>query len=366
MGEPVRGLRFERQLAASLADIGLRMVGDDELGIDLATEDRAVIVEVKVSSRVLPRDVAAAATRLALAVRGAGAQRAVLAWWASSFSRDAQARNWLALTSILAPEVAARLQLVMVSSSATLVMPDEEPGLRVAAAMREAGDDRDDAPASGRADRSYEIVKILLLRWLRDEPPISMGELQAISGLSHPTVLLRVRELGAAVERTSNRAVRLKELPVRAWTELLALSARVRETRLFEDRSGRAGDPSTLIARLRRQRPPRVAIGGVIAAQHWQPSFDLVGVPRIDLEVHAPSGSPDLRFVSRLDPALAPARADAPAVLAVHAVTRAASLFEASADGVPWADPVETLLDLHQLRLVEQADDFVKRWKRRR
>jgi hypothetical protein len=364
--ETAAAQRLEERLTDALSVTGLRRERGHDHGFDLATEDLSLVVELKVSIRTAPRDVIAAATQLAVAVQRHGARRGVLAWWASTFSPPAIERAWNDLAAVLAPDVAVRLQLLVISPAAELLLPADSTGAHIASAMRSVVTQTDGARPAGRTDRTYDVLKLLLVRWLRDEPPISMGELQRLSGLSHPTVAQRVRELGSSVERTSSRGVRLKELPVRAWSELLARSPRVRQTTCFEDRSGRTDDLARMIARLRRHKPAHVAIGGVAAARYWQPTFDLVGVPRVDLEVHAPLGLPDLRFVQRLDPALVIARPEAAPALAVHVVTRAESLFEPDEGGLAWADPVETLLDLHQLRLHKQADEFVRYWRRRR
>jgi hypothetical protein len=43
----------------------------------------------------------------------------------------------------------------------------------------------------------------------------------------------------------------------------------------------------------------------------------------------------------------------------IHALRRAESLFQPGEDGLPWADPVECLLDLHEARLESQALEFL-------
>lgn len=42
---------------------------------------------------------------------------------------------------------------------------------------------------------------------------------------------------------------------------------------------------------------------------------------------------------------------------------RAESLFMPGDGGLPWADSVEALLDLYELRLIEQADDLFRRMR---
>ena len=276
-------------------------------------------------------------------------------------------RAWSEWISVLAPDVADRLQLVMVSADAQVVIPEDESGRTIARALHTASAALESAAAHARPDRSYEVLKILLVRWLRREPPISMHELQAQSGLSHPTVALRLRELGDQVRRRSNRSVELSEFPTSTWAELVALSPRVRRSVGFVDRSGRSGDLAAMLERLGRQQPPHVAVGGVVAARHWQPTFDLDGIPRLDLELHAPDGVAQLEFLRRLDPALTPADGRSVPTVVVHLVTRASSLFTDDPDRrLPWADPVEVLLDLNQLRLTQQAEAFVWEWRGRR
>jgi hypothetical protein len=358
---------MERALARVFKPLGLLPEGNDA-GFDFATADRSIIVQLKASFTGPPRDLAVRATQLALACRSTGAQWAIIAWWSASFSAQRVRSAWEDLLTVFSPDVTTKLQLVLVGPSNELIYPANPFGEQIAAALRAAAAAAVDIPdqlAGSRPDRSYEVLKILLLRWLRHDPPISVGELQFQTGLTHPTVSKRIRELGNWVERTSNRSVKLQEFPARLWAELVALSPRVRQTAGFEDRSGRSGDLSALVARIQRQRPSQVALGGVVGARHWQPEFDLVGTPRVDLELHAPTGRADLRFVSQIDPALVPARPEVAPILAVHVVTRAVSLFEDHGKSTPWADPVEILLDLHQLKLHKQADDFIRYWRKR-
>lgn len=189
---------------------------------------------------------------------------------------------------------------------------------------------------------------------------MTVKELQEQTGLSHPTVTKGIMALEGAVERKRDRSVALRSFPREAWGRLLALAPTVRQTAGFVDESGRGADPVRLLERVRRLGPGRVAVAGVAGARHWHAAFDLHGLPRLDLSVNAPDGPLDTAFVEQLDPALVPAPRGTPPTLVLHAVPRAASLFVPDAEGrVPWADPVEVLLDLHELRLVEQADDLV-------
>ena len=104
-----------------------------------------------------------------------------------------------------------------------------------------------------------------------------------------------------------------------------------------------------------------LGLGGTMGARHWYPDLDLHGDPRLDLSLHCPQDRMDLDFVEKLDPALDreedPA---APASLAIHAIRRKEACFTESDKGYSIADPVECMLDLHELRLETQADSLYR------
>lgn len=103
----------------------------------------------------------------------------------------------------------------------------------------------------------------------------------------------------------------------------------------------------------------------MFAAQHWDPELDLEGAPRLDLCVHAPSERPSLSFMRALDPALQPTDGRSSVSLAVHCIRRREPLFTRGArQKLPWADPVEALLDLEELRLHGQAEELVRRLRK--
>ena len=151
--------------------------------------------------------------------------------------------------------------------------------------------------------------------------------------------------------------------PREAWSELLALSPTHRARIAFVDRTGRRPDPEALLRRLQKLAPPDVALGGVAAARHWDPHFDLRGLPRLDLSLAA-GRQLDLGFLRRLDPGLGPLKGEGSPVLVVHPLQRPAALFTPG-DRLPIADPVETLLDLSELRLDDQANALIERLERR-
>jgi hypothetical protein len=221
----------------------------------------------------------------------------------------------------------------------------------------------------------FEVTKLLLNRWIRLEEPWPVLELARQADCSYPTVRRALNRLGAYGElsRTSRRSVSLADFPRRTWSEFLALLPQLRKTVTYEDASGRPFDPDVLLARLRRTLPSNIGIGGVCAARRLDPAFDLHGTPRVDLVVHTPSDRDiDLSFLARLDPALR----QTPTVdvghlhrvvLAVHQLSRRTPLFERDSkeSSLVLADPVEVLLDLHELRLDRQAEELIEKLRGR-
>lgn len=67
-----------------------------------------------------------------------------------------------------------------------------------------------------------------------------------------------------------------------------------------------------------------------------------------------------MSFLRQLDPALKPGNTGESARVVIHALHQEHVFFERDKDGVLWADPVECLLDLHEMRLETQASEFLK------
>jgi hypothetical protein len=168
-----------------------------------------------------------------------------------------------------------------------------------------------------------------------------------------------VKRLGRAVRRHADRRIELTHLPREEWARLFALSCEARSTMRFADRSGQPESPPALLQRLGTVAPGGIAVGGVAGARRYHPGLDIVGLPRLDLSVHAPQRDADVGFLSRLDPALKPVRDPAePARVVLHFVRHAEPLFTPNPGGLPWADPVECLLDLDEAGLHAQALEF--------
>ena len=190
----------------------------------------------------------------------------------------------------------------------------------------------------------------------------------SMAGYSYPTVAKALERPESVVQRGSDRSVELSRFPREEWSRLVAGAAESRSTVRFVDASGQPRSAEALLEPVKRLRRQDVAIGGVIGARHHHPRLDLVGAPRLDRSVHCPENALDLTFVGEIDPALQRQTQDAgrPASLVVHCVRRRESLFALDADGLAWTDPVECLLDLHEARLEQQAEEFVQFFAARR
>lgn len=310
------------------------------------------------------RDFRAAVAQLALAVDKAAMDVAVLLVLNARISLPKMRQEWGALQSVFRDKVSSRLQLVAMTTDDSIAEPAGKLADEIVERLRTINSKhRIQIP---RIDRSFEVLKVLLVRWLANDGPIPVGKLQELTGLSYPTVAKSIEDLDEDIARSSNRGVSLRRFPTERWSQLLALGRRVRSTVAFFDRAGRPGRTEDLVRRLQRKVPTGVAIGGVLAARHWDPDFDLDGTPRIDLCVHCPSGWMDLDFVSHLDPTLTNVPSGRAAALVLHGVNRDDALFTRGQDSSVWADPVETLMDLHEMRLRKQADDLVRHLRSRR
>lgn len=285
----------------------------------------------------------------------------------SRITQDRLKAEWKKLSRALRPEVSRRLGILTYGEGGW-----ESPVGQLDPGLREFLDEAVDvAESSGielpRPDYSFEILKVLLLHWLRDEGPLTSLRLTRIVGCSYPTAAKVLDELAPFVTRQSDRRVELSRFPTQAWNRALASADASRSTFRFVDRSGQPRSPNALIERLHRLDRSDLGVGGVPGARRRYAGFDVAGIPRLDVSVHCPGKRLDLGFVQRIDPALGPADDDEQNVaLAVHVVRRKQHLFDRDEE-TTWADPVECLLDLHEMRLDEPAAQWVAaraQWRR--
>ncbi len=192
---------------------------------------------------------------------------------------------------------------------------------------------------------------------LGGEPIRTRHELQRITDLSYPAVARALGEIGDRVE-DGYRALRLRDFPRDAWDRLLATRSTWRRSHAYCVGTGLPFKPERVIREIRELERQDLAFGGVIGARSYRP-IDLIGIPRLDISMHAPAGMMDLSWVAGAAPELRPCKPGEMPHLVVHAVRRAESLFRTTPDGMI-ADRAEVLLDLQDMRLDDQAATFIR------
>jgi hypothetical protein len=272
--------------------------------------------------------------------------------------------EWATTTALLRPEIAQRLNLLVIEPGDVWSASPSPELATILKDLEKVGRQQPTLPSQRHSTRQlgpkhFEVIKLLIDRWLLRQGPIRIHELAESVGCSYPTVQIPLKHplLQKWLRVASNRSVELRAFPVAAWKELRVREAALYPSLRFQDRSGDQPYPLGLLHRLERRAPAMIALGGVIAARHWDPKLDLNGIPRLDLVMHAPDGSPDLSFVGDLDPALTLVDdPSASAVLVVHPLHRAVSRFVASDEWpLPLSGPIETALHLHDMGLDVQA-----------
>ena len=297
-----------------------------------------------------------------------GIVRAYLVLKNPGMSLARQNAEWGAGLDLLRPALAGRLALIRIEETGTHVTP-EGPETRAAAAALYPliGETRAQAgkhKSLGSPRSFFDVLKVLVHAWLLRDGPLSIREIEKRTmQMSYPTVAEAVRKLEERGEalRSRDRSVTLDGFPQKSWGELIANADSYRMTTRYADSSGRTPDPDHLVKVLKANPVRRVAIGGVAAARHLYPGLDLVGSPRLDL-VSWTGDQPIPQEIARaLDVALVPATSGSTVALAIHVLLRPDPRFSPDASSrIQFADPVETLLDLYDLRLVDQAESFVK------
>ncbi len=349
----------EDRLAAALASCGFYQSSTGATDFD----DRAgVVLELKSRIGGL-RDLHAAMIQLARVAITLDVKQAVLVVLDHRLQRSIRSA-WTEAVRLLVPAVADKLQLVALSGETVLTIP-EHARLRKLGQALTSPDRRSGHSARGGA--FFTVLHVLLLRWLHHQGPIQISALGQAAGISQPTIRKALKRLHGNIERDSRRRVELVSFPQREWLEMTVMAKRIRESLYFQDGSGRPRSSEQLWSRLRRRAPAGAAIGGVLAARHWDPQLDLEGTPRLDLYLHSPGPAPSVAFMTQVDPALK--RTDDPhasIAVAVHRIRRDNAFFASSrSNRLGWADPVDTLLDLDELRLHDQCSDLIRRLRAR-
>ncbi len=272
-------------------------------------------------------------------------------------------QEWQNIAKIVRPEIAQRTSLFDYTAGAYQSWPpDRVPELRSHLDRVLDGASTSTGIKLPRANYFTIILKLLLEHRLSGAPaiPLTAKLIGELAGCSFPTVKSTLDQLTHVLRKSPGGGIELKRFPAQEWQALILGADRSRATRRYQDRSGKPRSTAFLIERLANLHRDDIAIGGVAAALDYYPELDLVGSPRLDLCIHAPGQHADLRFIEALDPALQETKgAEAPVSLALHFVRSKASFFTDFSNGLKRAGVVECLLDLYELRLPDQANDWM-------
>lgn len=374
----LRGAEKRTSERGSHAELG-RLLGEayrstahQDKGYDFESADHLHAIELKLSL-LGSRDFGAAVLRLATIIADSPSlRRATLIAKMDRMSGTRVLEEWRRIRSVLSAKIARRLALVALAADRTVTVPEDDAELNRltalaerALASRKARHEVDRA-ISTWTPRSFDAWMVLLDAWLRGEPPLEIQEIVRRSGCSYPTVAAMLDRLSARGElmRTRDRRATFASIPRRSLDEILVVSDALRSTLRFIDSSGRRVDPEELLRRFNNKAPKDVAVGGVIAARHYAPDFDLHGIPRIDLSIPGPRPTP---WLASVDPALERATTQPSPILVIHFVRRRDAGSDRMRDRrLPLASPAETLLDIYDLRLTSQAEDFIRTMRYRK
>lgn len=338
--------------------------------VDLVSHDGSRCIEVIAGAQGV-RELDAAALRVAGWLMEGASRQGCIVLLGSQLSDERLLKEWETIRRLLRQSVARRIALV-VEGFSSAAQPSF-PWVKTISGLTRAPQPQPAWPAFRRAAMSpkiFQVLKLIIRHWLLNTGPLSRRRLQAECGATYPTVaraLSRLAEFGE-LERLPDRRFQLRAFPQKTWQEMLSLASSLRRPLSFVDATGREPDPAALLKTLEDMMPQGIAIGGVQAARHWDRSFDLNGLPRLDVVAHAPAGVFDASFVKQLGSTLRVSESpSAEHVLVVHVLPRADALFDQDRScRLSYADPVETLLDLHELRLTTQADELIAHLSRAR
>ena len=279
-------------------------------------------------------------------------------------TRAALQAEWDAAAAVFKPEVLARLQVVMRSGGVLDGWPEPPPAAEHARLNEEfskAETDGGTLQQVRRAEAFYDVLRVLIRHWMLRSGSVAQGTLTAEAGCSYPTLAAALKKLDAVLEWETARTLHLTRFPKRDWERLVVLAHEVRGTRHFRLADAAPAARAALAGRITALHRDDIALGGVTGARHFFPSLDITAPPRVDVTVKAAGASADLNWTSELG--LKEARPQDTAALAVHFITMPADGFE-RVNGILHADPVECLLDLHEMRLEAQAAEFLAHFQR--
>jgi hypothetical protein len=332
-------------------------------------ESANLIGEVKYGLRAVPL-IRSAIFQLGDALSKNANQQGFLLLVDSYVSRKRINEEWILIEKIINPDIARRIKIYLKNGEKVHGWPENPDEATLTHLLRAM---RDESSEVGlrlpKTDYFSVILKILLLNWLghtSQKPEImTMKRLGELAGCSYPTVASSLDRLKNYTKHSYNEGIQLRRFPNEEWHSMILDANKIRATQRFVDRSGQPRRPGFLLERLAKMQLDHIGVGGIPGALAVYPDLNITGSPRLDICIHAPGKVADIEFVKKLDPALEPTKDQMePAQVVLHFVRSEYSCFEQHLRGIKRASWVECMLDLHEMRLGAQADEWLHQWIR--
>lgn len=280
----------------------------------------------------------------------------------TKISRLRLSTEWENMYKLFQPSIRIRLGLVVFSNGSIIEsfgnLNSEE--LEALTEIQKSLSEKRNSKRRRKPDAFFEILRVLLIHWFRRSGPLQMNQIGQLSGFSYPTVAVSLEKMESQLIRHSDRSVELTSFPLDAWFKLLAAADDIRIPRGY--RAHRPKPVDNLIERLEEKPDKDVAYGGILGARYYLPGIDLLGIHRLDLDVHDWSVSKIDKLVRKLDPGLKIVGLGEMPQVVVHNLYRPDCLYNKGLQ-FPIADEVECLLDLHEARLESQALELLEHLK---
>ncbi len=266
---------------------------------------------------------------------------------------------WYRAMDVLAPLIRNRLSI------------DVTPALHQSERVRDAQQvdgERLHSADGPAANYTYEVLRFLLNEVLGGASGwFTPAAVQRSVGASAPTVrrVLRMLHDSGVIEIAARGAARPLRMPPVPWSDLLARLGAPPPILRFNYRAG-GRDLRALLGRAesRLQHFPEVAVSGAVAAVRYQPSLDLVGVPRLDFVAQV-SQSAHV-FVNVIDAELRPEPNPLASAAVVVTLTHALEPRFQTQNGLRMGGMGDIVLALEDARLYDIAHSFghgVHRWQ---
>lgn len=312
------------------------------------------------------RDLHAALMELAGWLADHPEQRGLLLLLGNRLSSQRLEEEISGASKVLQSAVYARLRILELPEQFSLRASLQEAGLNAkeATGVDEAVRGSLTKKSAARSPRSAQdlVFEHLVNAYLLGLGPMTTESITAATGFSYPSVADALGKLGPSIRRHSDRRVELNHFPRQEWTRFVSVYERGQFCHKFTVASELARTPESLLKRFQKLALPETAVGGVHAAHHYDPEFDLVGSSRLDICISGNQLGQALELARQIDPALEPAPFNtANPVLVIWPVHRARSLFQRDVQSeTRWADPVSCLQALHDARLENQARELIE------